>query len=433
MQVSLENTASLERRLTVSLPAERLDGVVGKRLQEIARTANIKGFRRGKVPAKIIEQRFGPQVRNEAYGDLVRESLGEAIRQESLRIAGNPEVKAEPPGDAGEIRFTATFEVVPDFGKVDPAQLQIVRATCAVDETDIDGMIETLRQQRRTWDAVDRAAEPGDLVTVETFATSETGRFPAQGTDRGATVLGSNAMYPELETQLAGMKAGDEREVAITFPANWRIAELANQAATVTLKVVKVSVANLPAVDEAFVRSFGIKGGKVEQFRQEVRSNLERELKGNLMQRLRAEVAEKLVAAYAGVELPPRLIQAEARQMAANAEQQARQQGQADASFQAEAFMVPARNRVSAGLLVGEVARQNGLQLDPARLNETLQLIASTYEDPQQVIELYRNDPNLMSSLRGRVLEEQVIDWIAERAQATGKAMSFAEMMRPAA
>jgi trigger factor len=171
----------------------------------------------------------------------------------------------------------------------------------------------------------------------------------------------------------------------------------------------------------------------VDQFRQEVRSNLERELKGNLMQRLRAEVAEKLVAAHASVELPPRLIQAEARQMAAAAEQQARQQGQPNARFEADPFMPAARNRVAAGLLVGEVARQNNLKLDPARLNETLQLIASTYEDPQQVIELYRNDPNLMSSLRGRVMEEQVIDWIAERAEATEKAMSFAELMRPVA
>ena len=433
MQVSLENTANLERRLTVSLPAERLDGVVGKRLQEIGRTANIKGFRRGKVPAKVIEQRFGAQIRNEAYGDLIRESLGEAIAKEDLRMAGQPEVKAEPVGDAGEIRYSATFEVVPDFGKVDPSQLKIARATASIGEEDIDGMIETLRQQRRTWDAVERAAEPGDLVTVETFATTSAARYPAEGADRGATVLGSNAMYPELESQLAGMQAGDEREVDITFPANWRVAELANQAAKVTLKVTKVSAPNLPVVDEAFVKSFGIKGGKVEQFRQEVRSNLERELKGNLMQRLRAEVAEKLVAAFASVELPPRLVQAEARQMAAAAEQQARQQGQPNAKFDAESFMAAARNRVAAGLLVGEVARQNDLKLDPKRLNEMLQLIASTYEDPQQVIELYRNDPNLMSSLRGRVMEEQVIDWIAERAEATEKAMSFAELMRPVA
>ena len=432
MQVSLENTANLERRLTVSLPAERLDGVVGERLRELARTANIKGFRKGKVPTKVIEQRFGPQVRNEAYGELIRDSFGEAVRQQNLQIAGSPEIKAEP-AEGGEIRFTATFEVVPDFGAVDPKQLKIVRATATIEDADIDGMIETLRQQRRGWDPVERAAEVGDLVMVETFAVADGARFPAEGVDRGATVLGSNVMFPQLEGKLAGMKAGDEQAVDVDFPADWRVADLAGKSAKVTLKVTKVSAPRLPEVDEAFIKSFGIKSGKLDQFRKEVRANLERELRGNLMQRLRAEVAEKLVAAYASVELPPRLVEAEARQMAQVAEQQARQQGQAGAKIGHEQFLSAARNRVAAGLLVGEVARQNGLKLDGKRLNETLQLIASTYEDPQQVIELYRNDPNLMSSLRGRVMEEQVIDWIAERADATEKAMSFSELMRPAA
>jgi len=433
MQVSLENTANLERRLTVSLPAERLEGVVGNRLRELARTANIKGFRKGKVPTKVIEQRFGPQVRNEAFGELVRESLGEAIRQQNLQVAGNPEVKAEPAGEGGEIRYTATFEVVPDFGKIDPAALKIVRTTSSIEESDIDTMIETLRQQRRTWEPVERAAEAGDLVQVETFANTADERVPAEGAERGATVVGSNVMYPELEARLAGMKAGDEAVVEVTFPENWRVAALAGKAAKVSLKVLKVSAPKLPEVDEAFIKSFGIKGGKLEQFRKEVRANLERELKGNLMARLRAEVASKLVAAYAEVELPPRLIEAEARGMAANATQQARQQGNPNARFEAAQFMDAAKNRVAAALLVGEVARQNELKLDGKRVTETLQLIASTYEDPDQVVELYRNDPNLMASLRNRVMEEQVIDWIAERADATEQSMSFTELMRPAA
>ena len=225
----------------------------------------------------------------------------------------------------------------------------------------------------------------------------------------------------------------NEREVDLTFPADWRVADLAGKSAKVTLKVHKVSEPQLPAIDADFVKSFGIKSGKVDQFRQEVRANLERELKGTLMSRLRAEVASKLVAAYSSVELPPRLVQAEARNMAAAAEQQARQQGQANAKADPELFMANARNRVAAGLLVGEIARQNELKLDPRRLNETLQLIASTYEEPEQVVELYRNDPNLMSGLRNRVMEEQVIDWIAERAEATEQALSFTELMRPAA
>ncbi|KFN41622.1 trigger factor [Arenimonas metalli] len=433
MQVSLENTANLERRLTITLPAERLDGVVGKRLVEIARTANIKGFRKGKVPAKVIEQRFGPQVRSEAYGELVRESLGEALREQKLLVAGNPELKADPAAAEGEIRFTATFEVVPDFGTIDPKQLKVVRTTSSIEDTDIDGMIETLRAQRRTWVAVERPAQPGDLLAVETVATSGELRMPAEGSDKGNTVLGSAVMLPELEAALAGMSAGDEREVDMTFPADWRATELAGKSAKVQLKVHKVSEPHLPEIDEAFVKSFGIKNGKVEQFRKEVRANLERELKGTLMARLRAEVASKLVAAYSSVELPPRLVQAEARNMAAAAEQQARQQGQANAKADPEMFMPAARNRVAAALLVGEVARQNNLKLDGRRLNETLQLIASTYEEPEQVVELYKNDPNLMQGLRNRVMEEQVIDWIAERADATEQALSFTELMRPAA
>ncbi|WP_374601696.1 trigger factor [Arenimonas sp.] len=433
MQVSLENTANLERRLTVSLPADRLEGAVGNRLREIARTANIKGFRKGKVPTKVIEQRFGQQVRSEAWGDLVRESLGEALRQQNLQVAGTPEVKPEQEGEGGEIRYTATFEVVPDFGDIDASKLEIVRTTAAIEESDIDNMIETLRQQRRTWEPVERAAAAGDLVQVETSATTADGRVPAEGAERGATVVGSNVLYPEIEQRLVGMKPGDEVEVDVTFPENWRNPDLAGKAAKVALKAVKVSAPKLPEVDEAFIKSFGIKGGKLEVFRKEVRANLERELKGNLMQRLRAEVASKLVAAYADVELPPRLVEAEARKMAAAAQQDARQKGHANATFEAGQFKDVAHKRVAAALLVGEVARQNKLQLDNKRLTETMQLIASTYEDPAQVIELYRNDANLMSGLRNRVMEEQVIDWIAERAKATETSVSFTELMRPVA
>jgi trigger factor len=250
--------------------------------------------------------------------------------------------------------------------------------------------------------------------------------------EQGAAVLGSNMLYPDIENALAGMSAGEEKDFQVTFPADWRVAALAGHAAQLHVKVVQVSEPVIPALDEAFVKSFGVRNGKIDAFRKEVRANLERELRGTLMARLRAEVATKLVAAYAQVELPPRLVEAEARSLANAAAEQARQQGQ-NVKMLPENFMVPARNRVAAGLLVGEIARQNGLKLDPARVRETMNLIASTYEDPNQVIELYKNDPNLMGNLRNRVMEEQVIDWIAERADATEQVLSFTEVMRPVA
>jgi len=430
MQVSLENTANLERRMTVSLPAERLDGVVGNRLREIARTTNLKGFRPGKVPPKIIEQRYGAQVRSEAFGELVRETLTEALRNENIKPAGNPSIEAQSAGENGEIRYTATFEVVPEFGAIDVSSLKIDRVSATVEDADIDAMIDTLQQQRRTWNPVERASQTGDLLRIETHADVGSTRIPAEGVEHGVTVLGSHTMFPALEDQLVGLATDEQRDVEVAFPADWRVAEMAGQTATVQVKVLQVSEPEMPAVDEEFIKSFGIRSGKMEQFRKEVRANLERELKGNLMSRLRAEVASKLVAAHAHVELPPRMIEGEARNMANAAAEQARQQGQ-DFKVPVDEFMLAARNRVAASLLVGEIARQNSLKLDQARVRETLQLIASTYEDPGQVIELYRNDPNLMSNLQNRVMEEQVIDWIAERADATEQALSFADLMRP--
>jgi trigger factor len=418
--------------MTVSLPAERLEGAVGERLREIARTANLKGFRRGKVPTKVIEQRFGAQVRSEAFGELVRSSFDEAVREQHVTLAGAPNIQAESKGENGEIRYTATFEVVPDFGKIDVAQLKFDRPTATVADSDIDEMIETLRVQRRTWQPVERPAQAGDLARVETYAVTDSDRIPAEGVEQGAAVLGSNVMYPQLEAGLEGLTAGEEKTIEVAFPADWRVPALAGQTAKVHVKVLQVSEPVLPELDEAFVKSFGIRGGKLETFRKEVRANLERELKGTLMARLRSEVAQKLVAAFAHVELPPRLVEAESRNLANAAAEQARQQGQ-NVKMLPENFMVPARNRVAAALLVGEVARQNGLRLDQARVRETMNLIASTYEDPNQVIELYRNDPNLMANLQNRVMEEQVIDWIAERADATERPMSFTEVMRPAA
>ncbi len=430
MHVSLESIGSLGRKLSVSVPAERLESAVGGRLREIARTARINGFRPGKVPVKVVEQRFGAQVRSEAYSDVVRESFGEALRQQNLQPVGQPEITAEG-GAAEELRYTATFEVAPEFGEIDVAKLAIQRPVAQVEDADVDQMIETLRQQRRSWNVVERAAQAGDLVNVETSAQVDGARFPAEGVERGVTVIGSNMLFPAIENALVGISVGEEKVVAVDFPADWRVAEMAGKTAQVTVKASKVSEQHLPEIDEAFVKSFGVRSGKIEQFRNEVRSNLSRELKGALSARLRSEVAQKLVQTYAHVELPPRLIEAEARSMARSAEEQARRQGQNVGTVDHVQFMAAAKNRVAAGLIVGEVARRNELRLDGKRVNEAIQLIASTYEDPSQVVELYRNDPQLMSGLQARVMEEQVIDWISERAQATDVAMSFTDALRP--
>ena len=431
MQVSVESVGNLERKMTFSLPADRLEDQVGGRLREIARTARIKGFRPGKIPAKVIEQRFGAQVRNEVLDGMLREGFDSALRDNALRIAGQPRIER---GDEG-LAYVATFEIVPDFGEIDVAGLDVTRHVAEVTESDIDRMIENLRQQRRSWSAVTRGAQAGDAVDIETWSQIGDERLPAEGAERGVAVIGSGAMFADIEAALAGMAKGDDKAIDVTFPADWRVPQLAGKTAKVHLHAEQVSEPVMPEVDEAFIKSFGVKGGTMEQFRADIRTNLDRELRNALMNRLRRAVGEQLVAAFAEVELPPRLVEQEARALATQVAEQARRQGRqveipADAHL---GFMEPARKRVLVGLLVGEVARKHQLILDRKRLDESLRLIASTYEEPQQVIDLYRNDPQLMSGLQNRVMEEQVIDWIAERARHTEQQLTFQEAIAPQA
>jgi trigger factor len=433
MQVSVESVGNLERRMTLRVPAERVENQIGGRLREIARTARIKGFRPGKVPAKVIEQRYGAQVRGEVVDELLQQGFDQAIRENALRLAGNPRIEPSAEAGEGELAYVATFEVVPDFGDIDVGALQVVRTTAEVTEDDIDRMIENLRLQRRSWTIVNRPAQAGDAADVETWSMIGEERLPAEGAERGVTMIGSGAMFPEIESAIVGMSSGEDKTLNVDFPANWRVPQLAGRQAVVNVKVEAISEPVLPEVDAEFIRSFGVRAGEMPQFRTEIRNNLERELKGALMGRLRREVGEQLVAAYAHVEMPPRVVENEARAMLAQTVEQARRQGrQLDPPADAwRDLLEPARKRVTVALLVGEIARRNELTLDPKRLNETLRLIASTYEEPQQVIDLYRNDRQLMAGLQNRVMEEQVIDWIAERAVHTDRPLSFQEAITP--
>lgn len=426
MQVSVESIGNLERRVILSLPAGDVEAQIGSRLREIAHTVRIKGFRPGKVPAKVVEQRYGGQVRAEILDGLLREGLGKAVRENELNVVGAPQMMPGEDAAEGELKYVASVELAPDFGELDMGKLEIVRHTAEVTDEDVERMLENLRQQRASWTQAARAAKAGDLVNLETSSIVDGVRMPAEGAERTSTVLGSAAIYPEVESAIVGMQPGEEKTLDVTLPADWHAAQFAGKTITSTFKLLDVAEQVLPEVDAAFIRSFGVKSGDLEQFKADIRSNLERELKGALMNRLRREVGEQLAAVYKDVELPPRLVENEAQALMANAAEQARRQGQQLAAAP-EAFQDAARKRVLVALLVGEVARRNELRLEPERLNETMHLIASTYEQPQQVIDLYRNDPQLMQGLQNRVMEEQVTDWIAERARHTEKALSFQE------
>jgi trigger factor len=428
MQVSVENIGTLERKLTVKFPAERFETQVSARIAEMGRTVRLKGFRPGKVPTTVIKQRFGDQVRGEVLSDLIGSTLREAVAQEKLQPIANPAIDTTGQPENGEIAYTATFEIMPEFPAVDVSALEINRAVAVVTDADIDKMLETLRQQRRSFDEVDRASAEGDFVMFEYSAEAGDYRFPAEGLERAGSVLGSGTLFKALDEALTGRKAGDAFETEIAFPEDFRNAQLAGKSARVNFSIIKVQEPKLPEVDAEFAKLFGIADGDLETFRKEVRANLERELKAALMARLKSEVAEKLATAHAGLDVPKLLVQSEARSMAAGSVPQ----GQQPPQQLIEAAMPIARQRVIAGLLMGEIARKQEIKIDRKRVAEQLAAIASTYEEPEKVIELYNGDPQLMSGLQNRVMEDQVAEWVAEHAKTTQLDLSFDDVMRPA-
>jgi trigger factor len=423
MQVSIENVGKLGRKLTVRLPAQGLEDKVRTRIQEMGRSARLKGFRPGKVPTKVIEQRFGRQIRNEALSEMIGSSFQEAVNQEKLRPAVQPAIQTTGTPTNGEIEYTATFEIMPEIGTIEIGGLEIVKPTASVSDADIDTMIETLRLQRRSFAPVERAAQSGDMVLFEYAAQADGVRHPETGFERVGAILGSGAFLAEIEDKLIGHKTGDEFSVDVAYPTNFRDVALAGKNASTEIKIVRVQEPHLPEIDEAFAASFGIKEGGLAQFREDVRANLERELKGVLMGRLKATTAEKLVDAYPEIDLPQSMIENDARALA----RQANAPG--DDAF--IAYLPAARKRVAAGFLLAELGRQNDVRLDSRRVSEALAMIASTYEEPEKVVELYTRDPQLMQGLQSRVLEDQVVEWVAEHAKLTEQQLSFNEVMRP--
>ena len=427
MQVSLENIGKLERKLTVKIPADRLDQQVSDRVSRMGREVRLKGFRPGRVPRAVIEKRFGEQIRNEVMSDLIGSSFREAVEQEKLNPVAAPSINTTGRPEAGELAYTATFEVMPDLPEVDVSALEITRPVAEVAESDIEEMIETLRQQRRSFVNVDRTAKTGDMVLFEFSAQTSDGRFPEEGVERAGTVLGSGSLHVGIESALVGQAADDTVEVEASFPGGFRFEELAGKLATVSAKVVRVQEQHLPELDAAFVKAFGITDGDERTFREEVRGNLDRELQAALEVRLKTEVASKLAQAHTDLELPRVMVVAEARSLARL------DQNQMLPEAQFKQLEPMARERVIAGLLFNEIAKRNEIRVDDKRVGKALAAIASTYEEPEQVIELYSSDPQIMAGLRNRVLEEQVAQWVAEHAKTSEKELSFNEVLQRSA
>lgn len=424
MQVSVEKTGDLGRRMTVQVPAGDIDGKVRHRLDELRRQVRLKGFRPGKVPMKVIQQRYGQQVREEVLQQVMQSSLQRAIGEQQLRVAGVSRIQPVPPADGGDFKFTAELEVFPELPEIDVTGLKIDKPEVEITEEDVDDMLQTLRAQRRVWSAADRPSAGGDRVRVEYVARIGETRVPEIGHHEIAPVLGSGALFEQFEEILTGVEAGMDRKATLNFPEDYRNPELAGREAEVSLEVKAVESAELPELDEDFARAFGVEGG-VEQLRVEVRRNLEREMREAVVARLKQAVTDGLAAHFSDFSLPSSSVQQEARQLQAQFQEQTGR----DEPPPLENFAETAGKRVRLGFLMAEIARQHDIRIDDSRVQEKIAEIADTYEQPGQVVELYRSNDRLLDSVRNMVLEEQVVDWVLDRAAVTARPMSFKELM----
>ena len=429
MQVSVENTGGLERRLTVQVPGKEIQDKVDSKLKELSKQVRIKGFRPGRVPMSVVRQRYGKQVRLDIVNETMQRSLQQAIREQDLRPASMPRVDIAPEQlDAGDLEFSATIEVYPEIDPIEVGALGIERPEAEVNDQDVDEMLETLRKQRKEWNPVERKAQAGDRVLIDFSAEADDGRVPAEGEQRLAVIMGESG-FEALEKAVASVEAGGTKSVKLTYPENFREPRLAGNKAKTDLKVVSVAEGKLPEVDEAFIKSYGVEDGTLETLKSEIRANLQRELRQAVSSLLKTRLVDALLQARPDLEVPDGIVREEATSMAA---QVTRGEGERPDPNVVDAFMEAARGRVRAGLMMGELANQNKIRIDAARVREAIETIANTYEQPTEVMQLYYGNQRLMQQVESSVLEEQVVDWVLENAKVTPKAMKFQEVITAA-
>ncbi len=426
MQVSVTKTQGLERRLEVAVPGEQVAGEVDQRLKRLTRTARIRGFRPGKIPYAVVKQQFGSQVHAEAVSDLMQRTFAEALDQQKLRPAGGPRIEPIAVEPGSELRYAAVFEVMPEVTVKPLDALTVERATATVSEQDVDAMLESMRAQRPNFSAVSRAAAAGDRVTLDHEGRIDGVAFPG-GTGTGVrVVVGARHILPELDQALVGMAAGEVRTVQAHFPQDYGAEAVAGKEAQFELRVTLVEERSLPALDDDFVRKFGITEGGLAALRTEVRRNMERELTEAVRGKLREQLLEALYRDNP-LELPRALIEEQLGELQA---QMLRRLGTTDsAQLPGRDFFEPAaRRRVALGLLLGEVVRSQGLKVDRTRVEERLEAAAAATGHPEEARRQYLASREAMHQLESAALEDQAIDWMLSQVKITDRPSSFREV-----
>ena len=431
MQVSVETTQGLERKMTIAVPSEKVDSAVNSRLQEAARNVKLNGFRKGKIPFKVIKSKFGAGVRQEVVGELMSQSFYEAIDQESLKPAGQPSIAPKNLNEGEDLEFVATFQVYPEISLPDFSKIELERLGAEISESDIDEMIETLRKQRQTWELVERAAASDDMVNID-YAGKLNGEEFEGGSAQGTNlVLGSERMIPGFEAGIEGKSASDVFTLDLSFPEEYHNKELAGKEVAFEITLNSVSEQVMPVVDEEFYKSFGVEDGGNDAFREEVTSNMGRELKTASRNKLKTKIMDALAEAVE-TDIPDALVAGEIQQLREQALQQFGGGPNIDANMLPdELFKEQAARRVLLGLVLGEVIQQQELKADPAKVREAIEELAATYESPDDVINWYYGNQEQLGTIESNVLEDQVFDYIIGQSAVTDKQVDYQEVIKP--
>ncbi|MEE9322088.1 MAG: trigger factor [Granulosicoccus sp.] len=431
MQVSVETTQGLGRRMTVALPSDEIDNAIKERLQSLGKTTRINGFRPGKVPFKVIKKRFEPQVRSEILGSMINRSFYDAVQQEKLRPAGQPEISPteENGDDEAGFSFVATFEVYPEFEPVYNNGIKVSRPQVDISTADVDEMLDSLRKQRTEFVIVERPAADGDQIVIDFTGRLDGEEFDGGKAENAPLVLGSNAMIPGFESQLIDTSAGDEKTIQVTFPAEYQAEHLAGKETEFDIVVREVRESRIPEFNEELIKSFGIEDGTLSSLQADIRKNMERELKQKVDGQVKTQIMDGLVELNP-VDVPSALVQDEIQRQREQLMQQMPKE--ADSSVLAdELFAEQATRRVRLGLVVSEIIQRDGITADATAVRSQLEQLASTYQDPQQVIDHYYGNPDLLKNIEGLVLEDAVTAAVLDKATVTDDPVSFHELMNP--
>ena len=430
MLQEVENLGALQRRLDFSVSAETLAKEVQVRLARLARSAKLPGFRPGKVPMKMVASSYGAQVQAEVLNDKIGEAFNAEVSARQLRVAGTPTVEPKTTGEGTHLTFSATFEVYPEIAVSDMGGVAVEKFVCPVSDAEVDKTIDIMRRQRATQREVERPAADGDRVTVDYKGSVDGVAFEGGSANEFPFTIGQGRMLPEFEAAVRGMARGESKTFPLTFPADYRAQELAGKTASFEVTLRKVEQADLPEVDAAFARQLGVRDGDVARMREEVRANLEREVRS----RLRARTKEAVMTALLGVadfELPKALVEADSQRLVelAKADLAARGMDGGGLQLTPEGFAPQAQRRVRLGLLIGELVRTRGLAPRQDQIRRRLEEMAQSYEKPAEVIQWYLGNRQRLAEVETMVMEDNVVDWVLQQAKVAEKPVAFDELM----